>query len=100
MSLASQIEFLRRLKTSRMAHGLGPQVPADSPLVETTSFGSNFRALRMWSYLPPSLPAKALSWWCWAWAANGGGLRVRRRLVDAGAALWLCAVDAGTAEGQ
>ena len=59
MSLASQIEFLRRLKTSRMAHGLGPQVPADSPLVETSSFGSNPGALRMWSYLPPSLPAKA-----------------------------------------
>ena len=59
MSLASQIEFLRRLKISRMAHGLGPQVPVDSPLIETTSFGSNPGALRMWSYVPPGLPAKA-----------------------------------------
>ena len=59
MSLASQIEFLRRLKTSRMVHGLGPQVPIDSPLIETTSFGSNPGALRMWSYVPPGLPAKA-----------------------------------------
>lgn len=59
MSLASQIEFLRRLKTSRLTDGLGARAPVDSPLVETTSFGSNPGALRMWSYLPPKLPAKA-----------------------------------------
>jgi feruloyl esterase len=59
VSLASQIEFLRRLKTSRLADGLGARAPGDSPLVETTSFGANPGALRMWSYLPPKLPAKA-----------------------------------------
>lgn len=59
MSLASQIEFLRRLKNLRITSDLRERAALDSPLVETPSFGDNPGALRMWSYVPPKLPAKA-----------------------------------------
>lgn len=65
LSLANNIEFLRRLPKLNGFSGLGDigrnlLPPADSPLVETADFGSNPGALRMFSFLPdhrPSAPA-------------------------------------------
>lgn len=61
MSLANNIEFLRRLPKLNGFNGLGDigrnlRPPADSPLVETSDFGSNPGALRMFSFLPDHRP--------------------------------------------
>jgi len=60
VSLAKNVEFLRRLpKLSAIngfgsfARGLGPA--SSSPLVETTDFGANPGALRMFSFIPENL---------------------------------------------
>ena len=57
MSLANNIEFLRRLPKLNGFNGLGDigrnlRPPADSPLLETAEFGSNPGALRMFSFVP------------------------------------------------
>ncbi len=57
MSLANNIEFLRRLPKMNGFNGLGDigrnlRPPVDSPLVETADFGSNPGALRMFSFVP------------------------------------------------
>lgn len=59
MSLAKNVEFLRRLRLS-LVNGFGdfggnlrPDPP--SPLIETTGFGSNPGQLRMFSFLPEQL---------------------------------------------
>ena len=57
MSLADNIEFLRRLPKLNGFNGLGDigrnlRSPVDSPLVETADFGSNPGALRMFSFVP------------------------------------------------
>ena len=57
MSLANNIEFLRRLPKLNGFNGLGDiernlRPPADSPLLETVDFGSNPGALRMFSFVP------------------------------------------------
>ena len=61
MSLAKNVEFLRRLPKLNGFNGLGglgrslrPAVP--SPLVEVTGFGANPGSLRMFSYVPENLP--------------------------------------------
>ena len=60
MSLAKNVEFLRRLPKLGLINGfegLGRNLrpgPA-SPLIETTGFGSNPGALRMFSYVPENL---------------------------------------------
>ena len=70
MSLAKNIEFLRRLPKLNGINGLGvlgrslrqtgPFVP-DSPLVEVTGFGANPGDLRMFSFVPDNLqPRPAL----------------------------------------
>jgi poly(hydroxyalkanoate) depolymerase family esterase len=66
VSLANNVEFLRRLPKLNRINGLGsfdwglkPGLP--SPLTEVTGFGSNPGDLRMFSYVPDSLqPAPAL----------------------------------------
>lgn len=61
MSLADNIEFLRRLpKMSVGLHGLGqsPLPAGDSPLEEVTQFGSNPGNLKMFVYAPPQLAPK------------------------------------------
>ena len=63
MSLARNIEFLRRLPGLNGWDGLGQLMPGGtgSPLVETRQFGTNPGALRMLSYVPPELrPSPAL----------------------------------------
>jgi poly(hydroxyalkanoate) depolymerase family esterase len=66
VSLAENVEFLRRLPKLNKVSGLGIfgrglGQGLDSPLVEITGFGSNPGALRMFSYLPDHLqPAPAL----------------------------------------
>jgi poly(hydroxyalkanoate) depolymerase family esterase len=65
VSLANNIEFLRRLPKLNGFNGLGDigrnlRPPPHSPLVETRDFGSNPGALRMFSFLPghrPKAPA-------------------------------------------
>lgn len=57
MSLANNIEFLRRLPKLNGFNGLADigrnlRPPADSPLLETADFGSNPGALRMFSFVP------------------------------------------------
>ncbi len=61
MSLAKNVEFLRRLPKLHQITGLGdfarsltPGVP--SPLIETTGFGSNPGDVRMFSFVPENLP--------------------------------------------
>ena len=62
-SIASNIEFLRRLPKLPPIGGFGMYgrvVPSSvrSPLVEVSDFGNNPGGLRMFSYLPPDLPRK------------------------------------------
>lgn len=60
MSLASNIDFLRRLRNLNGGNGLdGAGRAADSRLTETTAFGANPGALRMFSCVPPEVPAKS-----------------------------------------
>jgi poly(hydroxyalkanoate) depolymerase family esterase len=64
LSLAKNIEFLRqlpRLPGMNGWDGLNPLVPAATrgSLVETKQFGTNPGDLRMFSYVPPGLPASA-----------------------------------------
>jgi poly(hydroxyalkanoate) depolymerase family esterase len=61
VSLANHIEFLRRLPKLNGFNGLGNigrnlRPPANSPLVETTGFGSNPGELRMFSFVPDHRP--------------------------------------------
>jgi poly(hydroxyalkanoate) depolymerase family esterase len=56
VSLAKNIEFLRRLPKLNGFAGLGRGVRVRSPLVETTAFGTNPGALRMFSFVPGSVP--------------------------------------------
>jgi poly(hydroxyalkanoate) depolymerase family esterase len=66
VSLAQNIEFLRRLPKMNGINGLGDfgwgiRQPLHSPLVEVTGFGTNPGNLRMFSYVPENLqPAPAL----------------------------------------
>jgi poly(hydroxyalkanoate) depolymerase family esterase len=60
LSLAKNVEFLRRLPKPYEFNGLGVFArsltpPSDSPLVETTGFGVNPGELRMFSFVPDSL---------------------------------------------
>ena len=60
MSLAKNVEFLRRLPKLNGLTGFGEfgrtiTPNADSPLVETTGFGSNPGALKMFSFTPANL---------------------------------------------
>lgn len=62
MSLANNVEFLRRLPKLSGFNGLGDigrnlRPPPNSPLVEITGFGSNPGALRMFSFVPDNGPA-------------------------------------------
>jgi poly(hydroxyalkanoate) depolymerase family esterase len=66
VSLAKNIEFFRRLPKRNGTNGLGDfgrglRLGFRSPLVETTGFGTNPGALRMFSFVPAnSAPAPAL----------------------------------------
>jgi poly(hydroxyalkanoate) depolymerase family esterase len=66
VSLANNVEFLRRLPKLSGFNGLGalgrnPRPGIRSPLVEMTGFGANPGELRMFAYLPENLqPAPAL----------------------------------------
>jgi poly(hydroxyalkanoate) depolymerase family esterase len=66
VSLANNVEFLRRLPKLHSINGFGDfgrnlRPGARSPLVEVTGFGSNPGGLRMFSFVPDSLqPAPAL----------------------------------------
>jgi poly(hydroxyalkanoate) depolymerase family esterase len=66
VSLAKNVEFLRRLPKPYEFNGLGMFArsltpPGDSPLVETTNFGANPGELRMFSFVPDHLqPVPAL----------------------------------------
>ena len=66
MSLAKNVEFLRRLPNLTGLNGLGDfgwgaRQTLQTPLVEITEFGSNPGDLRMFSYVPENLqPAPAL----------------------------------------
>jgi poly(hydroxyalkanoate) depolymerase family esterase len=66
VSLANNVEFLRRLPKLQGLNGFGDfgrnlRPGSRSPLVEITGFGSNPGALRMFSFVPDSLqPAPAL----------------------------------------
>jgi len=62
VSLAKNVEFLRRLPKLNGFNGLGGLRSAvASPLVEVTGFGANPGELRMFAYLPENLaPAPAL----------------------------------------
>ena len=56
MSLVNNIEFLRHLPKMNAFNGLGALAPAvPTPLVETTEFGANPGALKMFSYVPEQL---------------------------------------------
>ena len=62
MSLAKNVEFLRRLPKLNGFNGLGGlgrslRPPVASPLVEVAGFGANPGDLRMFAYLPENLPA-------------------------------------------
>ena len=61
MSLANNVEFLRRLPKLNGFNGLGglgrsTRPGVRSPLVEITGFGANPGDLRMFSYVPENLP--------------------------------------------
>ena len=58
MSLANNVEFLRRLPKLNGVAGLGRGARHNvrSPLVETGAFGTNPGALRMFSFVPGSVP--------------------------------------------
>jgi poly(hydroxyalkanoate) depolymerase family esterase len=56
LSLAKNVEFLRRLPKLNGFVGQGRGARVRSPLVETTAFGTNPGALRMFSYVPNSVP--------------------------------------------
>ncbi|QWG18263.1 PHB depolymerase family esterase [Bradyrhizobium sediminis] len=61
MSLAANVEFLRRLPKLNGFNGLGGfgrnlRPAQGSPLVETTGFGSNPGGLRMFSFVPDHCP--------------------------------------------
>ena len=61
MSLAKNIEFLRRLQKVNGINGFGQFArnltpDSRSPLVETTGFGSNPGGLRMFSFVPDHRP--------------------------------------------
>jgi poly(hydroxyalkanoate) depolymerase family esterase len=58
LSLAKNVEFLRRLpKLNGFAgYGIGARHHVRSPLVETIAFGTNPGALRMFSFVPGSVP--------------------------------------------
>jgi poly(hydroxyalkanoate) depolymerase family esterase len=66
LSLAKNVEFLRRLPKLTAANGLGDfgrslRQGLRSPLIETVGFGSNPGGLRMFSFVPDELqPAPAL----------------------------------------
>ncbi|KWV57690.1 esterase [Bradyrhizobium macuxiense] len=62
MSLVNNVEFLRHLPRMNAFNGLGALAPAvPTPLVETTEFGANPGALKMFSYVPAQLaPSPAL----------------------------------------
>lgn len=62
MSLVNNIEFLRHLPGMNAFSGLGALAPAaPTPLVETTEFGANPGALKMFSFVPAQLaPSPAL----------------------------------------
>ena len=60
MSLANNIEFLRRLPKLNVINGFGDygrnlRPGPRSPLVETTGFGSNPGGIRMFSFVPGKL---------------------------------------------
>ena len=64
MSLANNIEFLRRLPKLNGINGFGEfgknlRPALHSPLTETTGFGPNPGALRMFSFAPGNLPREA-----------------------------------------
>ena len=64
MSLANNIEFLRRLPKLNGINGFGEfgknlRPALHSPLTETTGFGPNPGALRMFSFAPGNLPRDA-----------------------------------------
>ena len=102
MSLAKNVEFLRRLPKLNGINGLadfgrtlrpGPR----SPLVETTDFGSNPGALRMFSFAPDNLqPAPGLVVVLHGCGQSAACLRFGRRLVDAGETLWFRVADAAS----
>jgi poly(hydroxyalkanoate) depolymerase family esterase len=61
VSLAKNVEFLRRLPKLNGFNGLGDlgqgrRTSVRSPLVEITGFGTNPGSLRMFSYVPENLP--------------------------------------------
>jgi poly(hydroxyalkanoate) depolymerase family esterase len=61
VSLAKNVEFLRRLPKLNAINGLGVfgqglRPGLHSPLIEVTGFGTNPGDLRMFSYVPDSLP--------------------------------------------
>jgi len=61
VSLAKNVEFLRRLPKLNHLNGFGyygrnQRNGLRSPLVETTGFGSNPGSLKMFSYVPANLP--------------------------------------------
>lgn len=61
MSLAKNVEFLRRLPKLHGINGFGEfgkhlRPALQSPLVETTGFGSNPGGIRMLSFVPDKLP--------------------------------------------
>jgi poly(hydroxyalkanoate) depolymerase family esterase len=61
VSLANNIDFLRRLSKMNKVNGLGAfglGLRQDSPLVEVTGFGNNPGDLRMFCYLPDELRQK------------------------------------------
>ncbi|WGS21131.1 MULTISPECIES: PHB depolymerase family esterase [unclassified Bradyrhizobium] len=56
MSLVNNVEFLRHLPKMNAFNGLGALAPAvPTPLVETTEFGANPGALKMFSFVPAQL---------------------------------------------
>lgn len=56
MSLVNNVEFLRHLPKMNAFGGLGALAPAaPTPLVETTEFGANPGALKMFSFVPAQL---------------------------------------------
>ena len=66
MSLAKNVEFLRRLPKLNGFSGFGDYgakpSPVRSPLVETTDFGTNPGALRMFSFVPEQRAAPRPRW--------------------------------------
>jgi len=56
LSLVNNVEFLRHLPKLNAFNGLGALAPAvPTPLVETTEFGANPGALKMFSFVPAQL---------------------------------------------